>query len=146
MSDASNGPEERRLFTTASANAALPLVSRIVRDIVDLHPQWREAISAFELEQDGATAEHESDEARVARERAGHLAGEIESCLDELEQVGCHFKGFEDGLVDFPSLRHGRVVYLCWQHGEAGVTHWHEVDDGFPGRRPLEDLHVGSDT
>lgn len=142
MTDASNRPGESRMFTAASANAALPLVSRIVRDIVELHPQWREAISAFEVEQDSVTAEHESDEARVARERAGHLAGEIESCLDELEQVGCHFKGFEDGLVDFPSLRDGRVVYLCWQHGEAGVTYWHEMDDGFSGRRPLDETHV----
>lgn len=145
MIDASNGSGEPRMFTATSANAALPLVSRIVRDIVELHPQWREAISAFELEQDGVTAEHESDEARRARELAGRLAGEIESCLDELEQVGCHFKGFEDGLVDFPSLRDGRVVYLCWQHGEAGVTHWHEVDDGFPGRRPLDESHAGRD-
>lgn len=145
MTDASNGSDSPRMFTAASANAALPLVSRIVSDIVELHPQWREAISAFELEQDGVTAEHESDEARMARELAGRLAGEIESCLDELEQVGCHFKGFEDGLVDFPSLRDGRVVYLCWQHGEAEVNHWHEVDDGFPGRRSLDESHAGRD-
>ncbi len=145
MTRGPNRDTESRLFTPETANAALPFVSRIVRDIVELHPRWREAISAFELEQDGVTAQHESDEARMARERAGQLAGEIESCLDELEQVGCHFKGFEDGLVDFPSLRDGRVVYLCWQHGEADVSHWHEVDDGFPGRRRLEDSHAGRD-
>lgn len=145
MSNSSDGSGEARLFTTASANAALPLVRRIVRDIVEMHPQWREAVSAFELEQDGATAEHESDGARDARERAGRLAGEIESCLDELEQVGCHFKGFEEGLVDFPAVRDDRVVYLCWRYGEAAVTHWHEVDDGFPGRQPLEESHAGTD-
>lgn len=128
----------RRYFTPESANATLPLVSRIVDDLMELHPQWREMVTAYELEQDGATAEGESDAAREARLEAGRLAGEIEACLDELEQVGCLFRGFEDGLVDFPARYEGRVVFLCWRAGEDGVTHWHEINAGFPGRQPLD--------
>ncbi len=129
--------DERRHFTPASANATLPLVSRIVDDLMTLHPQWRQAVSAFELEQDAATTE-ETEVARDARMLAGRLAGEIESCLHELEQVGCLFRGFDEGLVDFPAIHDGREVYLCWRLGEGEVSHWHEVDAGFPGRQPLD--------
>ena len=128
----------RRYFTPASANATLPLVSRIVSDLLRLHPLWRQAVTEYELAQDAADATSESDEARRARLAAGQLAGEIEACLDELEQVGCLFRGFEEGLVDFPSQHEGRVVCLCWRHGESEVSHWHELDAGFPGRQPLD--------
>lgn len=127
-----------RHFTVESANAAVPLVQRIVADLMALHPQWRDAVTAFELAQVDASADAESDDARDARLLAGRLAGEIESCLDELQQIGCVFKGFEAGLVDFPAIHNGRLVYLCWQHGDAVVRHWHEVDSGYAGRRPLD--------
>lgn len=130
--------EHRRYFTPASANATLPLVSRIVSDLLRLHPQWRQAVTEYELAQDGADASSETEAARLSRVAAGRLAGEIEACLDELEQVGCLFRGFEEGLVDFPTQHDGRVVCLCWQHGESEVQHWHELDAGFPGRQPLD--------
>lgn len=130
--------DEPRSFTVDSANAALPLVRRIVADLMALHPRWRDAVTAFELAQVEASAAAESDQARDARLLAGRLAGEIESCLDELAQIGCVFKGFEAGLVDFPAIHDGRQVYLCWQHGDASVAHWHEVDAGYAGRQPLD--------
>ncbi len=130
--------ETRRHFTPESANATLPLVSRITSDLLELHPQWRAAVAAYELEQDAVSNTEEPEPAREARLLAGRLAGEIESCLNELEQVGCLFRGFEEGLIDFPALREGREVFLCWRHGEAEVSHWHEVDAGFPGRQPLD--------
>jgi hypothetical protein len=128
----------RKYFTPASANATLPLVRRIVDDLLRLHPAWRQAVTDFELAQDGADATGETEDARRARLAAGQLAGEIEACLDELEQVGCLFRGFEEGLVDFPAQHDGRVVCLCWRAGETEVSHWHEFDAGFPGRQPLD--------
>lgn len=132
MSDA------RRYFTPASANATLPLVSRIAADLLELHPRWRQAVAAFELEQDAEPGSDESPAAREARLLAGRLAGEIEACLNEFEQVGCLFRGFEEGLIDFPAQHEGRDVFLCWRFGESEVSHWHEVDAGFPGRQPLD--------
>lgn len=127
-----------RLFTVEQANATLPLVRRIVDDLLALHPQWRAAVSAYELAQVAADAGEESAEARDARLEAGRLAGDIESCLDELTQVGCHFKDFEAGLVDFPASYDDRVVYLCWQSGEPAVSHWHELAAGAAGRRDID--------
>ncbi len=137
--------ETPKLFTVEEADRTLPLVSRIVTDLIALHPEWRAAVAAFEAAQAHVTAVAETDEARTLRLEAGRLAGEIEACLDELEQVGCIFKGFEAGLIDFPTFHEDRVVYLCWQLGEPHLTHWHELDAGFAGRRPL-DPHLLSAT
>ena len=58
--------------------------------------------------------------------------------IAELESLGVQLKDFERGLVDFPSLRDGRVVLLCWQLGEGDeLEWWHDVDAGFAGRTPL---------
>jgi hypothetical protein len=129
----------REYFTVESANATLPLVRRIVDDLLVLHPTWRAAVTAYELAQDGADATAESEEARTARLEVGRLAAEVEGCLDELEQVGCHFRDFDIGLVDFPAQREGRVVSLCWHRAEPTVSHWHELTTGFSGRRPLDE-------
>lgn len=130
-----------RYFTIEQANATLPLVRRIVSDLLQLHSRWRVAVAAFETEQTAVSSSGETEAARLARLEAGRLAGEIEACLEELEQIGCVFKGFDAGLVDFPSLLDGRDVYLCWQHDEPRVEHWHEIDGGFAGRQPLDPFH-----
>lgn len=130
-----------KVFTIEEANRTLPLVSRIVADLMALHPRWRAAVAAYELAQVRVSAEGESDDTRDLRLEAGRLAGEIEACLDELGQIGCIFKGFEEGLIDFPAFQEERMVYLCWRHGEERIEHWHELDSGFAGRRPI-DYHL----
>lgn len=67
----------------------------------------------------------------------GFLA--LRDTLIELRALEVVLRDLEKGLVDFPSLRDGREVYLCWQEGEEGIGFWHEPDDGFSGRRPLDD-------
>jgi len=127
-----------RHFTVEQAQSTLPLVRRIVSDLLDLHPRWRTAVAAFEAEQAVVSASGETPAARALRLEAGRLAGEIEACLEEFEQIGCVFKGFDSGLVDFPSMMEGRDVYLCWQFDEPRIAHWHEIDGGFAGRLPLD--------
>ncbi len=61
----------------------------------------------------------------------------FQEVLDRIAARGCHLKGLDPGLVDFPHLRQGREVYLCWQMGEKDIRYWHEIDDGFDGRQPL---------
>lgn len=60
-------------------------------------------------------------------------------CASRLQELGCLVKSLEDGLVDFPALREGREVYLCWKLGEEDIGFWHETDAGFAGRQPLTD-------
>ena len=129
-----------RLFTREEAERTLPLVRRIVHDLMQEHPAWRRAISQYELLVGGAVAdEGESAEVRAARLHAEQLAARIDGYLREIEQIGCMFQGFEEGLVDFRSMRDDKMVLLCWRYGEERITHWHEVGAGYAGRRPIDD-------
>ena len=133
----------RRYFTVEEANRALPLVRAIVADIVR---QWQ-IVSDLEqrlapvldrrrtsrAEEDPYDAELASRQAELSREQATFRA-----YLNELEKLGVELKGAHIGLCDFPSLRDGREVYLCWKLGESEVSHWHELHAGFSGRQPIE--------
>jgi hypothetical protein len=60
--------------------------------------------------------------------------------VDEIQQTGCLVKDLDTGLVDFPSLRGGEKVYLCWKLGEERIGYWHGIEEGFAGRKPLDDV------
>lgn len=61
----------------------------------------------------------------------------FQGVLDKITNRGCHLKGLDPGLVDFPHLRDGKEVYLCWRVGEAKIRYWHEIESGFDGRQRL---------
>ena len=61
----------------------------------------------------------------------------INYLTDELESKGCVLKGIEHGLVDFPSLRDGKEVYLCWKNPEQQIEYWHDIQSGFTGRQRI---------
>jgi hypothetical protein len=133
----------RRSFTVEEANRALPLVRAIVADIVR---QWKvvsdleQRLSPVLDRRKSSKAEADPYDAELASRRA-ELAAEqatFRSYLHELEKLGVELKGAHNGLCDFPSLRDGREIYLCWKLGEEEVTHWHELHSGFSGRQPIE--------
>jgi hypothetical protein len=76
-------------------------------------------------------------EALALEARATDLLRAIGAQLDGLRMLGIELKDLEHGLVDFPSWREGRVVYLCWRLDEERIGYWHELDAGFQGRQPL---------
>ncbi len=125
-------------FSLETANNMLPLVRRIVGDILEQYREWQQAVHAFEA----AAALPDSDAAVVseAQRKAQLLAREIQGFLSELGDLGVEFKGFELGLVDFPGEVDGRLIHWCWQYGEGGVRHWHDRDAGFASRQPVETL------
>lgn len=128
-----------KYFTLAEANAALPYVRRVVEDIVAEYERWRDAIYRYELLAAGSKVEGgETAEQVTLRGEVDEIAQRINDYINELSAVGCVFKGFEGGLVDFYSRRETRDVFLCWKLGEAEVAHWHEIDAGFAGRQPLD--------
>lgn len=128
-----------KYFTVAEANAALPYVRRVVEDIVAEYDRWRDAIYRYELLAAGHRADGGETAEQVAlRAEVDAIAQRINDYIHELSAVGCVFKGFEGGLVDFYSRRDMRDVFLCWKLGETDVSHWHEIDAGFAGRQPLE--------
>ena len=131
---------EPRLFTREEAERTLPLVRGIVRDLLQEHPAWRRAIARYEILVAGAVAsDDEGVDVKKARAEVERHAAQIETYLRELEQVGCTFQGFEEGLVDFRSMRGDRLVQLCWRYGEERIQFWHELGAGFAARHPIDE-------
>ena len=82
---------------------------------------------------------HSSSDAEIesARKEVNKFSAEIESGMEVILQEGILVRHIESGLVDFPSLRDGREVYLCWLLGEKDIGFWHETNVGYSSRQPL---------
>jgi hypothetical protein len=127
-----------KYYTPEMANRSLPLVRRIVEDIVVQFARWQARVREFEMvSASNSVAAPDPRAVQLEREVAS-LAAELEHFQGELAALGVEFKDYVQGLVDFPSQRDGRTVYLCWCLGEPAVEFWHEVDGGYAGRQPLE--------
>ncbi len=130
--------ESIQYFTLEEANKTLPYVRPVVSDIVDAYRRWKDGVRRYEVIAAGSRSDlGETDEQIELREEVDGVARQINAYLEELSNVGCVFKGFDDGLVDFHSRIEGRDVFLCWRLGEEEITHWHELDAGFAGRQEL---------
>ncbi len=125
------------LWTPERANKALPLVRRIVDDLVMAYRQWQELVERYELASLRSTAERQDPEAERLALEVQRAAADVEACVTELTELGVECKGMEQGLVDFPGERDGQPVYWCWMRGEPSVAHWHARDAGFAGRQPI---------
>ena len=131
------GPQTITLWTAERANRALPLVRRIADDLVRTYAQWRTLVAKFEVVSIGVTLAATAEAERLQRE-VQRAASDIEDFVQELTELGVECKSIESGLFDFPCERDGRIVYLCWLHGERAVEHWHEIDGGFAGRQQID--------
>ena len=130
-----------KLFTLAEANRTLPLVKRIVQDIMTVYPEWKDLVAQYELVAAQAKPEWgESTEQLALKGRVDAVATRINGFLRELEQIGCEFKGFDEGLVDFHGRLDEREILWCWKSGEDRITHWHELESGFAGRQPIPEV------
>jgi len=127
-----------KVFTVGEANRTLPLVRRVVRDIVADHPRWRQLVSEYEVIAMSTPPERGgSAELDRMRGEIDALARRIDGYVRELGEIGCHLKSYEDGTVDFYTRHRDRLVFLCWKPEEDVVAHWHELDAGFAGRRTI---------
>ena len=124
-----------KLFTLEEANALLPAVREILRKIQSSRRRLsvyrhQAKLAAEGAEQGGGGMEGGWLYAKILTKLTDEIA--------ELDTIGVQLKDFDRGLVDFPSLREGRVVLLCWQLGEGDqLEWWHDMDAGFAGRTPL---------
>lgn len=124
-----------KLFTIQEANALLPSVRTIVETIQRSHQNVARYRDDAKMAADAAERGGGGIPGGIAYAKA---LTELTARITELETLGVQLKDFERGLVDFPSLRDGRVVLLCWQMGEGDeLEWWHDVDAGFAGRTPL---------
>lgn len=125
----------RPLFTVEKANRAMPLVKRVVADIVKQHKK------VCHLEEKCHMRRPDVSEAE--QERRGKQYGvellKLRDLAEELAAIGCELKDWRRGLIDFAAMYQGREVELCWRLGEERVEYWHEIGGGFPGRQPIDE-------
>jgi hypothetical protein len=133
--------EKKKYFTAAEANAALPLVRAIVRDITELAHDLRERQERFERlapRKGGSVSEAYQEEQHVAKAEIERDQERLLGYTQELKELGVELKDYFTGLVDFPCRMDNREVFLCWRLGEAEVAYWHELEAGFAGRQRLK--------
>jgi hypothetical protein len=124
----------QRHWTLEEANQLRPIVGATVRRVAAA----RRLLSEAGFDSEFALHAEASGGAWAGRERA--LASiEVALGFEQLERLDIVVRDLERGLVDFPAMIDGREVYLCWLLDEPQITHWHAIESGFAGRRPLID-------
>jgi hypothetical protein len=120
----------KKRFTLAQAEKSLPLVKRIVTDIVTTHELAVHMQSKIEQTND-------AKEQTASQRQLDSSLDRLQDLVDELTDVGCELKDYQTGLIDFVGRHQGRDVYLCWKLGEDKILYWHELNTGFSGRKPI---------
>jgi hypothetical protein len=129
---------KKRMFTPAQANAMLPLLRSILRDVTTLAHEMHDRQEHLQNTKGGAavTPAHREEMVQIEAEfERGRQR--MHDYLEELENLGIELKDPFTGLIDFRAQIDGREVYLCWRMDETEVGHWHELDTGFAGRQKL---------
>lgn len=125
-----------KTFTIGEARAAIPRL----REQLAVLREERAALGRLHGAIQRARAKAEQNGGSPYGELYLTHAFEFATTLDEVEQSGAIIKDFAAGLVDFPHEYEGRIVYLCWKLGEDDLGWWHEIEDGFAGRQPIETI------
>jgi len=135
--------ERKQDFTIATASAMLPLVSRIVENVVSLSQEISDTQErlAFTVSDRNDQANVYSEELHAVQAETDKKSLLLERCIDELLELNTLTGSVEQGFVDFPARKSGQKICLCWQQGEQSVTHWHGVDEACSQRR-LVDLQL----
>jgi hypothetical protein len=129
-----------KFFTREEAEALLPKIEPLLQEIRELGREIAEHEAHLQVDQiklmsnghkPPADTETLQNEVRILNHR-------IHANVEAILAMDVIVKDLAEGLVDFPSLLHGREVYLCWKLGEDGIHWWHEIEAGFAGRQPLD--------
>jgi hypothetical protein len=152
-----------RFFDIDSANAAVPELDGILSVLADQRAELvrlrddvlertgggeggsgargeRRSGGGADTEDDRDAGAATADDLRLTRLRMQGLIDQMAAGVARIDALGLTLRDIEHGLVDFPALVAGRQIWLCWQRGEPRVDWWHDLDSGFSGRRPLDEL------
>jgi hypothetical protein len=122
-----------RHYSVEEANALLPRVKPVLRKLRDAKDLLTDE-DAHEVLSDAAPTNGGGESGR----QVGEAFLEVRRLLTALQEAGIVVRDIDRGLIDFPTLRDGEEVYLCWELGEDGIEYWHELESGYRGRQPLD--------
>jgi len=132
-----------RTFTLDEAQSLLPVLESLLRTAIS----GKKVMEEFEAEQqalnhriflNGGT---HVDVVPLARRKAERVKAEqrAKDAIAEIDSIGVQVKDLDIGLLDFPCEVEGEILLLCWKLGETSITHWHGTQEGFAGRKPIDE-------
>jgi hypothetical protein len=127
-----------RLFTVAEANGLIPRLRTILREVGE---EWAR-IGALQPEVQKAREKASFDGHSPFGVEYINAVSHLTYLVRQIRDLGVLLKDIDQGLCDFPYLRQGRVVYLCWRLGEDSIEYWHDTESGFSGRERLDPTDV----
>ena len=127
--------DDERIFTLAEASQLIPQLRTLLTEAGQEWAEMRRINPEIQKVRDKVPLDGFSPHGVRYVEAASHLL----YLLHQVKDMGVYIKDIDKGLCDFPYLRGGRVVYLCWHLGEETITTWHEIETGFSGREPLDE-------
>lgn len=146
--------EMSRYFTREQAERLLPTVESLIREALFLKAEFQESDTILRnatrdiMMRGGMSMDRER--MLEARRKRDASVTKLQATLEQVQNHGCLVKDLDIGLLDFPTLYRGQEVYLCWRLGESRIEFWHGVEEGFRGRKPIDDdflvNHTGETT
>jgi hypothetical protein len=135
-----------RTFNLEEAQSLLPVLESLLRTAI----HGKKVMEEVEAEMQALTHRiflnggTHVDVVATARRKAERAKAEqrAKDALAEIDSIGVQVKDIDIGLLDFPCEVDGRVVLLCWKMGEPSITHWHSIEEGFAGRKPIDERIV----
>lgn len=131
-----------RHFTADEANRLVQRIRPRVQELVEGRRRLRaqqEVLAAFQAKARANGGVAAGPEMLAARQAVARLTAELREGIEEIQALGCILKDLDLGLVDFPAIRNGQEIHLCWRLGEDRIAFWHGPDEGYAGRKPLDD-------
>ncbi len=129
-------------FTLREAQRLLPKISDLLRDAMAARTEATEAEREVRASTEriilmgGILMDRAA--ARGSKSRLEAAAARLRSSVEQIQELGCVVKDLETGLIDFPTTYRGQEVLLCWKMGEPEIQFWHGVDEGFAGRKAID--------
>jgi hypothetical protein len=121
-----------RLFTIQEANELLPILRPLMREALEI----RQKILALQAEVWPVIEKALGNGGSLVASRAVQEFERLNLIVHQIQDLGAIIKDINSGLLDFPALREGREIYLCWKYGEDQIEFWHDIEAGFAGRQP----------
>jgi hypothetical protein len=126
---------DEKLFTLAEAQNLIPQIRSILQEVAEEWGRIRELHPEIQKARERAPYDGYSKHGVTYVESVSHLM----FLINQIKEMGVLLKDVDKGLCDFPYMRQGRVVYLCWQLSEESIGYWHDIETGFAGREPLDE-------
>ncbi len=126
-----------KIFTVDEANDLIPILNSVFEKIKDKKTRVDLLKEAMDFIDTNKQQFHEENPERLL-EKVSRLTSDLKKHVAEVQSYGCIVKDLDNMLIDFYSVKDNKLIFLCWKCGEDEIKYWHDVQDGFKARLPIE--------